>query len=78
MNQKKLWGSLLAGFGVILYYGILLGLFVNAEMTTRDIPLLLFLFLIVVISIPIVAVGAVLIMRVREIKNGEEEEAKKY
>ncbi len=79
MNGKKIGGAVLAGLFVILYYGILLGIILLSELSASEkMPLWLFLFIIFIFSVPLIGIIMALIMRVHEIKCGEEEEAKKY
>ena len=78
MNKKKLWGAILSALAFILYFGLLLAIFTVAGITTQDLPLPFFILVIFFLTIPLVGITVALILRIKEIKNGEEEEAKKY
>ena len=71
--NKKLFGAVLSAIFFIAYFGGLLLLFTAAGIISKDVPLPLFLLFIVILAVPLVG-----IYRIREIKGGEEEEAKKY
>ncbi len=79
MNKRKLLGAVLAGGFVILYYGLLLIFISNTGLfTDKDVPLLFIFIILFAFCIPIIGVSMALVSRIKEIKNGEEEEAKKY
>ena len=75
MNHKKILGAVLAGLSVILYYIILIGIVVSTG-ELFDSPI--FLILLLLLGIPLFGITLALILRIQEIKGGEEEEAKKY
>ena len=75
MNHKKILGAVLAGLSVILYYIILIGIVVSTG-ELFDSPI--FLILLLLLGIPLFGITLSLILRIQEIKGGEEEEAKKY
>ena len=77
MQSKKIWGAVLAGLSVILYYGILAFIIFLTGLQTRE-DFIVFVIILGFLAIPIFGVVFALISRVREIKGGEEEEAKKY
>lgn len=78
MNKNKLWGAIISASVLILYFGFLFILFTYASVSTGDIPLLLFIVLSLFIALPLVGIIIALVFRVKELKSGEEEEAKKY
>ena len=78
MNKNKLWGAIISSSVLILYFGFLFILFTYASVSTGDIPLLLFIVLSLFIALPLVGIILALVFRVKELKSGEEEEAKKY
>ncbi len=78
MNKNKLWGAIISASVLILYFGFLFILFTYASVSTGDIPLLLFVVLSLFIALPLVGIILALVFRVKELKSGEEEEAKKY
>ena len=78
MNKNKLWGAIISASVLILYFGFLFILFTYASISTGDIPLLLFIVLSLFIALPLVGIILALVFRVKELKSGEEEEAKKY
>ena len=79
MNKKKLWGALLSGLSVIIYYSFILILVFSDGFTfDNSMPKSLVSILLIIIGIPLLGVTIALISRIRELKGGEEEEAKKY
>lgn len=78
MNKNKLWGAIISASVLIFYFGFLFILFTYASVSTEDIPLLLFIVLSLFIALPLVGIILALVFRVKELKSGEEEEAKKY
>ncbi len=79
MKSKKILGAVCAGFGIILYYGLIIGIVLYAEFSSSDkMPMIVLCILLGLIGIPLCGVLYSMISRVKEIQNGEEEEAKKY
>ncbi len=78
MNKKKLWGAILSGGLFVLYFAFFFIVFTFAGVLTGDIPLVALIITMIILLIPLFGISLALIMRVREIKGGEEEEAKKY
>jgi hypothetical protein len=78
MKVKKLWGAILSAIVFILYFGLLIFFFTMAEILTGDLPLPVFAIISFLLLIPLVGIVTALVLRVREIQGGEEEEAKKY
>ena len=79
MKSKKIWGAALAGLSVILYYGILLWIVISADIQADDkMPISIFIIVVGAFLIPIIGVLIAFLIRLQEIKSGEEEEAKKY
>lgn len=78
MNKKKLLGAILSGGITIISFGLIFLLFFYQELTTKDIPLLIFIIMLIFIFIPLAGIVISLIFRINEIKSGEEDEAKKY
>lgn len=76
--NKKLVGAILSGTAFILYYVILFAVFVYAGFITADMPVSIFLIISFLLLIPLVGIVLALVLRIREIQNGEEEEAEKY
>lgn len=78
MNMKKLWGAILSAIVFILYFGLLIFFFTIAEVLTGDLPIFVFMIIAFLLLIPLVGIVSALVLRIRELKGGEEEEAKKY
>ena len=79
MKNKKMIGALIAGLFILLYYGFLLGVVILGQIHSYEkIPVFLFILIVGALLIPIIGIISVLIMRMKEIEKGEEEEAKKY
>ena len=72
-------GALLSGLSVIIYYSfILILVFSDGFIFDNSMPKPLVSILLIIIGIPLLGVTIALISRIRELKGGEEEEAKKY
>ena len=71
--NKKIVGAILSALIIILIYGSIFLFVLNDIVLGYD-----FLFLLIIISAIILGVVISLIGRIKEIKNGEEEKAKKY
>ena len=78
MNTKKLLGAILSGIVFILYFGLLIFFFTMAEILTGDLPFLVYVILTFFLLLPLVGIVTALVLRIQEIRGGEEEEAKKY
>ena len=78
MNKKKLLGALLSGEISIIYFGTLLFIFTSLGINTKDIPLPIFILIVLFLLMPLIGIIIALISRIKEISNGEEEQAKKY
>lgn len=78
MNKKKLTGAILSAAIMIAYFGILLIIFTCTGIMEGDVPLPVFVLIIIGLLVPLVGICMALIFRIKELKNGEEEEAKKY
>lgn len=78
MNKKKLLGALLSGGISIIYFGTLLFIFTSLGINTKDIPLPIFILIVLFLLMPLIGIIIALISRIKEISNGEEEQAKKY
>ena len=76
--NKKLIGAILSALAFIIYYGVLFFIFVYASIQDGNVPIPIFIIFIVFLLIPMVGVSAAFILRIQELKNGEEEEASKY
>ncbi len=76
--KKKMIGAIVCGGVLLLYFGVILTLVFLAVLFQEEIPLPFAFFLLILLSIPFLGILISLISRIREIKSGEEEEAKKY
>lgn len=77
MNKKKLLGAVLSGGLILIYYGVIIGCFIYLEDWTFERFPFITIFLLI-FGIIFIALFVALLMRIKEIKNGEEEEARKY
>ncbi|MBP5678993.1 MAG: hypothetical protein J6X28_04120 [Bacilli bacterium] len=77
MKKKKI-GALVCALAVILYFAFLLAIFISTGIFSKDIPMPFFIFIIIMLCIPLVGIIVSLVLRMKEIDSGEEEEAKKY
>ena len=76
--NKKLIGAILSGAAFIIYYVVLFGVFVYFDFITDDMPVSIFLIICFLLMIPLTGIIIALVLRIREIQEGEEEEASKY
>lgn len=78
-NKKKIIGAVLSSLVYVSFIAIYLGLIIYFQITeTEKIPTFFFILLVTVLLVPIVGIIINLIMRINEIKNGEEEKSSKY
>ena len=78
-NKKKILGAVLSSLVYILFIAIYLGLIIYFQITETDkMPAFIFVLLVIVLSVPIIGIISNLIMRINEIKSGEEEKSSKY
>ena len=76
-RNKKIMGAIISS----LAYGLLLifvGITVLYAEITDPIPFFIFIIIELIILIPLIAIIYNLIVRIKEIKGGEEDEASKY
>ena len=78
MKKKKLLGAILSGVAMILYLLFILIFFTYTGFMEGDVPLPAFIIITIGILLPLIGISIALIFRIKEIKKGEEEEAKKY
>ena len=79
VNNRKILGAISSGVFFSLFFVIMIGIITYFQFTLEDnIPLVIYFFLIVILSIPLVSVIINIIVRIKEIKGGEEDEASKY
>lgn len=76
--MKKLVGPILSGVLVGAYFLFFILFFSQILMEESGAPVYGFIFLICFLFVPLFSIIYVVYERVREIQNGEEEEAKKY
>ncbi|SFQ19977.1 DNA-binding transcriptional regulator, MerR family [Lachnospiraceae bacterium XBB1006] len=77
-QRQKSVASIVAGSVVILFIGIFLGLFWWGAHQDPDIPVWVIFLVTVSAGIPVVGILVALVLRLKEIKGGEENEASKY
>ena len=77
-QRQKSLASIVAGSVVILFIGIFLGIFWWGAYQEPDIPVGVILFVSVIAGIPVVGILVALVLRLKEIKGGEENEASNY
>ena len=78
-NKKKILGAVLSSLVYILFIAVYLILIIYFQITETDkIPTFFFILLVTVLLVPIVGIIINLIMRINEIKSGEEEKSSKY
>lgn len=78
-HEKKIIGSILSSIFCSLLFIFPIAIVIYAQLTEEEkMPLIIFWFTILLLVIPIVGIIMNLILRIREIKGGEEDEASKY
>ena len=79
-QTKKLIGASLSGaiFSLILLVYIIIICNLQITNTEERLPIGLFLFILIILLTLLIAIISNLIMRIKEIKSKEEEEASKY
>ncbi len=79
-QTKKLIGAFLSGaiFSLILLVYIIIICNLQITNTEERLPIGLFLFILVILLTLLIAIISSVIMRIKEIKSKEEEEASKY
>ena len=76
---KRIGGAILASLIFSLIFIFLLGIIIYFQITEAEkCPWPLFIFLVIILGLPVVAVIYNLILRIKEILGGEEDEASKY
>ena len=79
MKNSKLMGALISGGIIVAYLVMVVTCFVYAQYISFDkLPIGMFICLLGFICLPIIGILVALLLRVKEINTGEEEEAKKY
>lgn len=76
-NNIKKTGAVIAALPIILYFGAILATVIWASLVDGP-PIGILIFFFVLLGLPIAGVVAALIMRLKEINGGEEDEASKY
>ena len=78
-NKKKILGAVLSSLVYTFFIVMYLTLIIYFQITETDkIPAFIFVLLVIVLSVPIIGIISNLIMRINEIKSGEEEKSSKY
>ncbi len=76
---KRIGGAILSSLIFSAIFIFLIGLIVYFQITeVEKCPWLLFIFLLIILALPVLAVMYNLILRIKEILGGEEDEASKY
>ena len=78
-KKKKIVGAVISSFTFSMIFWFLIGIITYFQLTEADkIPWIIYIVLMAILCIPILAIVANLVIRVKEIKGGEEDEASKY
>lgn len=78
-KSKKIVGAICSSIIFSLFFVFMIGLFIYLQNTETDkLPWILFSFFMFIFGFPIVGIIYNLIIRIKEIKGGEEDEASKY
>lgn len=78
-KKKKIWGAVLSSFIFSIFFIFLVGFISYFQFTEADkIPWLVYIFIMAIFMIPIIGISYNLIVRIKEINKGEEDEASKY
>lgn len=78
-KTKKIWGAVFSSFIFTVFFVFLVSIISYFQFTEVDkMPWVLYIFLMAIFVIPIVGIAYNLIIRIKEINRGEEDEASKY
>ena len=78
-KSKKIIGAVCSSIVFSLLFVFMIGLFIYFQNTeTEQLPWIFFLFFMVIFGLPIIGIICNLIIRIKEIRGGEEDEASKY
>lgn len=78
-NGRKIWGACLSSFIFSFFFIIMIVSITYFQFTESDnMSWIIYYILIGILSIPIISIGYNLVLRIMEIKGGEEDEASKY
>lgn len=78
-KQKKMIGAILSSFLFGLFFLFIGGMITYFQLTETDkMPWILYLFCMILFGFPLVGIIYNLMIRIKEIKGGEEDEASKY
>lgn len=78
-KTKKIWGAVFSSFIFTVFFVFLVSIISYFQFTEVDkMPWVLYIFLMAIFVIPIVGIVYNLIIRIKEINRGEEDEASKY
>lgn len=78
-KRKKIVGAILSSFLFGLFFLFLVGMITYFQMIETDkMPWILYWFLMVLFAFPVIGIVYNLVVRIKEIKGGEEDEASKY
>ncbi len=75
---KEILSVVLTSIICIIFFGFFIVLFTMLYIYEDDMPILIYLFLVIMFALPILGVIYNLIARIKEIRGGEEYEARKY
>ena len=77
--NKKILGAILSSTFFLCVMLLFLIMIIYFQITEVDkMPIPLFIIMVIIVLMPIIGIIASLIIRIKEIKNNEEEEASKY
>jgi len=78
-KNKKIRGAIISSVIFSIFFVWLVGIITYFQFTEQDkMPWVIYGFLIFILLIPVISIGYNLVIRIKEIKGGEEDEASKY
>lgn len=78
-KRKKIVGAILSSFLFGLFFLFLAGMITYLQMIETDkMPWIVYWFLMIIFIFPVIGIVYNLVIRMKEIKRGEEDEASKY
>lgn len=78
-KRKKIWGAVFSSFVFSIFFIFLVSIISYFQFTEADkMPWILYIFLIAIFMVPIIGIVYNLVLRIKEINGGEEDEASKY
>ena len=77
-KNGRITGAVLSSIIICIFFVFMMVIFTILQFMEEPMPLTIYLYFMATFLIPTIGIGVSLYFRIREIKSGEEDEAKKY